>query len=93
MSVLTFSEAVSLTIALVPGLKGDMQRLQELRKQKPKDMDGVGRIGLNIPNPLIPILKQYKPELYQSDKQLADRAWLRFIQSPESELFRVNSQL
>jgi len=91
-NVLRFEEAVKLTVDIVPGLKADMERLRLLRQHEAKDMAGIGRIGLNIPDPLMPILKQYKPDLFQDDKELADRAWLRFIQSPDSQPFRINSR-
>lgn len=90
----TFLQAVKIAYDTVPGLKHDMDRLKELRKKEHhKDMEGVGRIALNIPDPIKPLLKAYFPELYQADSQLAAKEWKRFINSPDSQPFRVGSKL
>ena len=89
---LTFDQAVSLAMDLVPGLRNDMALLAKMRKETPRDMEGIGRIALNIPDPIEPILRAYHPELYQGDAALRGEAWLRFIKHPHSERFRVHSK-
>jgi hypothetical protein len=91
--VLTFNEAVDLAISVLPGLRTDLNQLAEMRKNECKDMEGVGRWGLSIPDPIMPILKEYWPEMFQEDTELANRAWLRFMQHPDSARFRVQQTI
>lgn len=93
MRVLTFIEAITLACNVLPGLKNDMDIIRERAKGKAKDMQGIGRLGLVIPDPLLKILEEYKPELFQSDLQLKNKAWLKFIKHSDSKPFRVSSKL
>ena len=91
--VLTFDEAVNLAIDMLPGLRHDLAQIQKRRKDNATDMQGIGRVALNIPDPIIPLLQEYHPELYQEDQELAGRAWLKFINSRDAERFRTNARL
>jgi hypothetical protein len=85
-------EAFTLACETVPGLRHDMTVIKARRNQARKDMDGLGRWGLTIPDPILPLLQEYKPELFQDDGELAGRAWLRFIKHPDSKPFRVSAK-
>jgi len=90
----TFLQAVKIAYDTIPGLKHDMDRLRDLRKSdNHKDMDGIGRMALSIPDPIKPLLKAYFPELYQDDQQLAAVQWKRFIKSADSLPFRVAGKI
>ena len=86
---LTFDEAINLALDLVPGLRHDFQVIADLRKHKARDIEGVGRYGLKIPDPVMPILQQYFPDCFQDDADLAGKALLKFMQRPEAERFKV----
>ena len=90
---LTFDQSIDLALDLLPGLRHDFQIIADQRKSKARDMEGVGRIGLSIPDPVMPILKQYFPELFQTDTELQGKAWLKFMMLPESERFKVQRTL
>ena len=91
--VLTFNEAVSLAISMLPGLRHDLNLLSEMRKNECKDMEGIGRWGVSIPDPIMPLMKEYWPQCFQDDVKLANAAWLKFMQHPDSERFRVQTKI
>lgn len=84
-----FMDAVRLVIASDSLLQRDMALIQERRKMPQKDMAGVGRWGIAIPNPLLYLFKVYKPELFQEDEELAAREWLKFMKHEDSIIFQV----
>lgn len=90
---LNFQQAVQLAIDLIPGVKQDLKITQQRRNKRARDMQGIGRLALEIPEPIIPILKKFHPELYQDDKRLQARAWELFIKHPDSALFRANEKI
>jgi len=90
---MTFLESVRYAADLMPGLAHDMRRLTRLRKDQARDMEGIGRIALSIPDPVWPLLEQFHPELFTSDEQQNGREWLRFMKHPDSAPFRVNMRL
>ncbi len=92
-SQLTFDQAINLALDLLPGLRHDFQVIADLRKSKARDMPGVGRYGLKIPDPCMPIFRQYFPDLFQDDTELQGKAWLKFMQKPEAERFKVQRTL
>ncbi len=81
-----------MAVDVLPGLRHDMALIDERRKSTMKDIDGVGRWGVSIPAPVMSILEQYKPELFQDDIQLQNRAWLQFIKHSDSKPFRVSDK-
>jgi hypothetical protein len=89
----SFDEAVNLAIDLLPGLRHDMALIAERRKRQARDMEGTGRVGLNIPDPIDALLRIYHPELYQKDAKLRGAAWLKFMKHPDSARFRINEKL
>jgi len=91
--MLDFIQAVDLAIATVPGLRHDFNIMAERRKNTMRDMEGVGRWALSIPEPIEPLLKAYHPELYQDDIKAQQEAWLKFIQHPDSLYFRTQDNL
>ena len=90
---LTFMQAVGLACNLLPGLRQDLEANRQQRKHQARDMEGIGRIALSIPDPLEPLLRIYHPELYQTDAELRGKAWRRFMHHPDSEPFRTNQKL
>lgn len=93
MDTLNFTQAVELALATVPGLRSDLNIMAERRKNTMKDMEGVGRWALSIPEPIEPLLQAYHPELYQEDIVEQQKAWLKFIQHPDSYYFRTQDKL
>ena len=91
--VVTFMEALTMAAFLLPGLRADLERNKALRKTTHRDIDGVGRWGLSIPEPAERLLEQYHPELYQEDKQLAAKAWRGFMLTADAEPFRVTAKI
>ena len=89
----TFDEAVNLALDLLPGLRHDMALIAERRKHQARDMEGTGRIALNIPDPIDDLLRVYHPELYQTDPKLRAHAWVKFMRHPDSARFRINEKL
>ena len=86
---LTFDDAINVALDLLPALRHDFQVIADLRKSRARDMPGVGRMGLKIPDPCLPILKAYFPDCFQEDAELAGKAWLKFMQLPEAERFKL----
>ena len=93
LSLVDFDQAVGIALDLVPGLRNDLARIAERRKHQARDMQGIGRVALEIPDPIVPLLAHYHPELYQDDDELRGKAWLRFMRHPDSERFRTNAKL
>ena len=91
--LLTFDQAVEVAISVLPGLRHDLNLLVEMRKNDCKDMEGVGRWGLSVPDPIMPLLREYHPEIFQEDVHLANAAWLKFMKHPDSERFRVQTKI
>ena len=89
-NLMDFDQAIALAIDLVPGLRHDMNQIADMRKGGPKDMQGIGRMALRIPDPVLPIVRAYHPELYEGTKEETARAWRRFMRHPHSERFRVH---
>ena len=55
-----------------------------------RDMSGIGRIQLRIPDQDLAALYRKYPELAAPDKEIQKRAWARFAKSSESQPYRVN---
>jgi len=89
---MTFLQALEMMINNVQGLRHDMNHIKTMRTQSARDMDGIGRLALSIPDPAMKLLEQYHPELFQSDQRLAAAAWSRFIKHPDSKPFRTRSR-
>ena len=92
-SQLTFMQAVGVACDLLPGLRSDLNQNQQHRNAQARDMQGIGRIALSIPEPIEPLLRIYHPELYQADAELRGKAWLRFMKHPDSAPFRTYAKL
>ena len=92
-SRLSFDQAINLALDLLPGLRHDFQVIADLRKKTPRDMEGVGRYGLKIPDPVMPIIREYFPDCFQEDTDLQGKAWLKFMNRPEAERFKVQRKL
>ena len=93
MHGLTFDQAIDYAINHIPGLKHDFELMAKKRKDGARDMQGIGRIGLSIPDPLYGLVVAYHPDLENPDYDIQHNAWLKFMRHPHSERFRINSKL
>lgn len=68
----------------------------DLRKERIKDMEGLGRWALHMSDvDELALFKRF-PELdpkVNTDQQLCDKAWLKFIASSASEPYRVRTKI
>lgn len=90
---LSFLEAVRYAANEVPGLAHDMKFIAELRKGQPKDMQGIGRFGVKIPDPIMELMRGYFPALFQEDSELRQLAWIKWMKSSDAQPFRVGRKL
>lgn len=77
---------------LLPGLRYDLNLIAKKRKEPARDMEGVGRLALSIPEPAEALLQVWHPELYQKDAELRAKAWKAFIFHPDSAPFRTQAR-
>ncbi len=90
---INFKQAVDVALHTVPGLRHDMNIIAERRKNDSRDMEGIGRWGLEIPDPIMPLLQLYWPNIFNQDTDISHREWLKFMNHPDSEQFRVKPRL
>lgn len=90
----TFLQALGTMVSFIPEVGHDLQWCKELRKDdKHKDMQGLGRMGLHIPDPCLELLNLYHPELFTEDEELNARAWKKFMFHQDSKPFKVVRKL
>ena len=90
---MTFDQAISYAIDVIPHLKKQMETIKRRRIDGARDMEGIGRIGLELPDPLYGLVIAYHPDLESPDRETNAKAWLKFMKHPDSERFRVNTKL
>lgn len=90
---LNFQQACQLAISIDPALRHDLEITANKRKEQARDMQGIGRTALDIPEPLLKLAYDYFPDLNSPDKEISAKAWLKFMQSSDAEIFRCNAKL
>lgn len=68
-----------------------VRSIREGTRSKPANFSStLERVALSIPELDFAVLKVRYPELVSTDRETRDRAWQKFVMSPESEPYRID---